>query len=430
MKVAHVLENFYPDSQGGTENYVRGISKAMSNLGYEVHVVAPRVEGHDDCYILDGIKVWRYGILKNVGNKQYKGLEAPDGLGDFVEIVKKINPDIVHFHTFNRAVNTYHLRSVAECGFRTVFTPHQAGIVCSAGTMLENGNKRCEGIVSRKKCVKCVALHSGTIYSSASFQNIISSLLPNSSFFRRVLPGRLYLKRQRMDELYEIGKYADVTIAISEWVEELLIKNGVPRVTLVKQGINTGFTKFGGNDATRQLKLVFVGRVYPIKNLELLCEAVESIDTADIELTIICVKGNDDYYINTKKKVNSIKNTRWIEDATLSQINEIVGKSDFLVLPSKSEMSPLVVLEAFASGTPVIGSDIPPISDLVIDGVNGKLFVEGNANSLRELLIWLMHNPKEKTRLRLGVKAPRTFVEVAEELSHIYNEIKQEGKKR
>lgn len=45
MKIVQVIENFFPNSIGGTETYVLNVAKNFISEGHEVHVVAPSVSG-------------------------------------------------------------------------------------------------------------------------------------------------------------------------------------------------------------------------------------------------------------------------------------------------------------------------------------------------------------------------------------------------
>ena len=60
---------------------------------------------------------------------------------------------------------------------------------------------------------------------------------------------------------------------------------------------------------------------------------------------------------------------------------------DILVLPSRSEGLPLVILEAFREHIPVIGSDIPEICEIVKEGETGYVFKVGNADDLRRKIL-------------------------------------------
>ena len=95
-----------------------------------------------------------------------------------------------------------------------------------------------------------------------------------------------------------------------------------------------------------------------------------------------------------------------------------LAQHDVLAVPSQClETGPLVVLEAFAAGTPVIGANLGGIAELVTDGVDG-LLVEPAAWATtlqrcatdRDLL----------PRLRAGIRPPRTMATVADEMLALY----------
>ena len=67
--------------------------------------------------------------------------------------------------------------------------------------------------------------------------------------------------------------------------------------------------------------------------------------------------------------------------------------SNILVIPSICyDNSPVVIYEAFCTGTPVIGSDIGGIPELICDGDNGLLFKAGSTASLKEKLVKVTKN--------------------------------------
>jgi glycosyltransferase involved in cell wall biosynthesis len=66
-----------------------------------------------------------------------------------------------------------------------------------------------------------------------------------------------------------------------------------------------------------------------------------------------------------------------------------LAQADILLMTSKSEGRPNAVLEAFAAGVPVVGTDIPGLRELVIPNANGKLFPFGNYQELANCLLSL-----------------------------------------
>jgi glycosyltransferase involved in cell wall biosynthesis len=67
-------------------------------------------------------------------------------------------------------------------------------------------------------------------------------------------------------------------------------------------------------------------------------------------------------------------------------VAEWLAASDLLCLPSHAEGSPNVIVEALASGVPVVASRVGGIPDLVQDGVTGLLTAPGDAPALARAL--------------------------------------------
>lgn len=68
------------------------------------------------------------------------------------------------------------------------------------------------------------------------------------------------------------------------------------------------------------------------------------------------------------------------------EVRSLLSVSDVFVLPSRSEGRPNALIEAVAAGLPVICADLPGVSGLVINGVNGWIFPSGNHMALADAL--------------------------------------------
>jgi glycosyltransferase involved in cell wall biosynthesis len=96
-------------------------------------------------------------------------------------------------------------------------------------------------------------------------------------------------------------------------------------------------------------------------------------------------------------------------------------RCDFVVVPSRwLETGPLVVLEAFAAGTPVLGARLGGIAELVSDDVDGVLVAPDDAPAWALTLASLANDPTRVARLRAGVRPPRTMDEVGCEMALLY----------
>jgi glycosyltransferase involved in cell wall biosynthesis len=94
---------------------------------------------------------------------------------------------------------------------------------------------------------------------------------------------------------------------------------------------------------------------------------------------------------------------------------------DILAVPSRlKECAPLVVLDAFAAGIPVIGSNCGGIAEQVQDRVDGLLVEPGNVSAWAEAIRLLAEKPSLLSELRAGIRLPRTMQDVASQMLEIY----------
>ncbi len=94
---------------------------------------------------------------------------------------------------------------------------------------------------------------------------------------------------------------------------------------------------------------------------------------------------------------------------------------DLVAVPSRwLETGPLVVLEAFAAGTPVFGARLGGIAEFVTDDVDGTLVPPDDAAAWAAVIAALVAAPERVARLRAGIRPPRTMDDVAREMAELY----------
>jgi glycosyltransferase involved in cell wall biosynthesis len=91
-------------------------------------------------------------------------------------------------------------------------------------------------------------------------------------------------------------------------------------------------------------------------------------------------------------------------------VNELLCRTDILVLPSFAEKLPMVILEAFALGIPVISTPVEAISEVIDDGRSGLLVPAGDVSALAHALKRLIED--SDLRRRLG-RQPCAFTQSA-----------------
>lgn len=144
--------------------------------------------------------------------------------------------------------------------------------------------------------------------------------------------------------------------------------------------------------------ILYVGVLTPLKGVHHLVNAfaVVAEDWPRAQLSIIGKDENKRYAADLSEQVNNLglkDRVRFMGAMSQSELAYWMANSSVLVLPSTSEGLGRVIIEAMATATPVIGSRVGGIPELVEDGVRGFLVPPGDEIALAERLRWILTNP-------------------------------------
>ncbi|WP_336339248.1 glycosyltransferase family 4 protein [Haloarcula brevis] len=226
---------------------------------------------------------------------------------------------------------------------------------------------------------------------------------------------------------YLAGRYADGIISISDHAQEELIRRygfSEKKVQMIPHGVNTD--KFQPQEETHpavspeKTTLLYVGRIGPRKGIDLALKSLSEIKDAEIEFLIAGTGRHKDHLEETAESLDVAEQTRFLGYVSEDELPELYSSADVFVLPSLYEGFGLVLLEAMASGTPVIGTDVGGIPTAVDDGTTG-LLVNRNVPSLTTAINRIVQN--EDYRKELSQNA----IEKAEDTSwdSIVNSVEQ-----
>ena len=172
------------------------------------------------------------------------------------------------------------------------------------------------------------------------------------------------------------------------------------------------------------LRLVFIGRIDPFKGVHLLLDAIAEMCPEELELDIYGQAVDEAYYRKCIERSRNWTHVKWKGVVGQQQLIPLLSTYDALCLPSTfSEMSPLVIQEAFAAGIPVIGSDVYGIAEQVKDGINGLLFPFNNVEALRRQIRRLIDQPEILDQLTVNTQEPPSFTRVAGQTMKVYKEL-------
>lgn len=231
-------------------------------------------------------------------------------------------------------------------------------------------------------------------------------------------------------KLGKVKKY----ISCAEEIRKGLLSLGIPQEKVMVQPIinHPIINQTAGLEQARddnRIRILFVGELTKGKGIDILLDAFKLAAKEREDIRLICVGDGAE-----KRKCQ-----RLIEESGLKdQVNLLgkfshretlgqIAKSDFLVIPSRTEGTPRTILEAFAFGKPVIASNVGGIPEVVKDGENGVLVEYGDVHSLAKATLSLTLD--EELRERLGrngknyLKTLPSWYEIATEIVGLYHEI-------
>ncbi len=138
--------------------------------------------------------------------------------------------------------------------------------------------------------------------------------------------------------------------------------------------------------------VLFIGRDSPVKGYDVLLEAVDYLNSKN---TILVLAGI--FYGEKKSEINGI---RILYVGSNNYMNSYYDLSTVVIIPSRNDTFPYVMLEAGIHSKPVIASNVGGISEYIVDGFNGLLVKPADSNDLVEKIDLLVGN--KQLAIKLG----------------------------
>lgn len=192
---------------------------------------------------------------------------------------------------------------------------------------------------------------------------------------------------------------ADRSVALSPVMRERIRAHGVPsdRIALIPNGLDPeeiGLTAAPASDPAhwhhQPLRLLFVGRLDPVKGIEVMLEALALAVQAGMELQLDLIGSGPPHRMRQLEQrsyqLGIDATVRWLGSQPRHSLAAHYGCSHLVLVPSLDDSLPTVVLEAMACGRPVLGSAVGGIPYLLGDGECGVLVPASQPRSLAEAL--------------------------------------------
>jgi len=219
----------------------------------------------------------------------------------------------------------------------------------------------------------------------------------------RTLPAKIAVKfYDKFIAPITINKF-DKIIAITKWEIPYLLKLGAKKdkIVYIPNGIPDEF--FTQKKSTENKKILFLGRIAPIKNIETLIRSMRLLKDKDINLEIVG-PAEEEYLKKLKSIMKGDKRITFTKP--IYNIEDKIKKIDsakIFVLPSIRESMPQSLIEAMAREKIAISSDNKGARDLIEDDKNGYLFKVGNYKELAQKI-----NQALKNGSKIGKEAKKS----------------------
>jgi glycosyltransferase involved in cell wall biosynthesis len=435
VRVVHVPFGYYPDPVGGTEVYVAELATALRAHGIESVVAAPALGDEPSAYMHGGVAVHRFpvGPMRDVADLYGTGDATAASAID--RVLADTGAAVLHLHAFTSASSLQALRAARRRGVAVAFTYHTPTASCVRGTLLRDGHLPCDGELLEQRCASCLLESRG----AADAVRAILSRTPTAVGRAVAAAGGTgpwvtalrarELTRLRHDTFRRLLGEADAVVAVCDWVRALLLRAGARPsvVTLSRQGTLARGTRGARPRPSDTLRLAFMGRLHPTKGVHVVVKALASKPMLRAALDIFGVVQDDAavrYSAELRALAGDDLRVRFVPPVTPGNVVPTLASYDATVVPSQwLETGPLTVLESFAAGVPVIGSNLGGIAELVGHDRDGWLVAHADVDAWANALERLAGDPALVARLTAGVRPPRTMDDVARDMASIYETI-------
>jgi glycosyltransferase involved in cell wall biosynthesis len=390
MKI--LMVNKYLYEKGGADKYAIELGTALKDTGHDVQFFGTRnknnvVGNKDDILVND------FEESKIIAPSAL--IYSRDAKKKMVQLLKAFKPDVAHFNNISYHLTTSIIDACQSLSIPSVMTIHDPQLVCPNHMLYHDG----------QVCCDCLKQH--------NFKPCLEHRCIKGSFLKS------YLGYKESNFVHKRGTYNLISrfICPSCFIQKALIDGGYQesKTTFMRNFSNMSVAK---SVPAKKDYILFFGRLSPEKGLDTLLAALPN----DVKL-IIAGQGP----LSLKLEHNEHSNISFVGYKTGDELRKLIQEARFSVYPSRwYENCPLSVFESISCCTPVIGSNLGGIPELIDDGKTGLLFDANNPTDLKTKIENLYHNERLLNDMYnncLAFKKVPTINEYTESMINLYKEV-------
>ncbi len=369
MKIVFLSDDFPPQSFGGAGISTYDLALGMKKAGQEVFVITTcRKESEAEEVDYNGLKVFKIASDYPARWRAYVSLYNRPVIRKLEKILRSINPDVIHVNNVHHYLSYHSIKLAKTYSKATVVT-------------LRDAMSFSFGKLKTEKYLK-------------NFDAHLTWLDQLKQARKRWNPLRnFFIKRY-------LG-YADKLFAVSDALKKALEQNGIKNVEVVHTGIDLSEYPTSYNGQNKKT-ILFAGRLSGAKGARVVEEVMKIIskEMPDVELLTAGTNG------------------KWLDR---EEMKETYAATSVVIVPSVCfDALPRTVLEASASGRPVISTPYGGAKEVIEDGITGYIVDPFKTDELAEKILDLLKNPEKAEKFgKAGHERVKTAFNLDEKIKYI-----------
>ena len=277
-------------------------------------------------------------------------------------------PDVVHIHNTFIMISPSVYEACRDAGIPVVQTLHNYRLICPGWSLSRDGHV----------CEECI--------DDGLWQSVRHGCYRDSRLMTAAVALMLQVHRTKGTWKRSVHSY----VALTNFAREKFIQGGLPPSAI---HVKPNFLESDpGERIASGRAFLFVGRLSAEKGVHTLLDAWQQLSHS-IPLVIVG-DGPLRRPLETAVRVKGLSNITFTGWLSKPDVYATVKNAAALIIPSVCyEGFPMTLVEAFACGTPVIGSNLGGVQEIVTNGRNGLHFAAGDANDLADKVEWAWARP-------------------------------------
>jgi glycosyltransferase involved in cell wall biosynthesis len=441
MTVAFFVHCFFPSHFYGTETYTLELAKHYRSMGIDVRVITAIFPGEPAAsdlvthYEFQGMPVTCIDKNRLPNTRVKDTYYQPDMRPVLAQVLRDVRPDVVHVtHLINHTAAL--LEVTQELGIPTYATFTDFFGFCFNNKLEAADGSLCAGpSPSRSNCIACYlkdrshhgdarrllrwAAHPDRVIWLARGANLARKFPP---FRGGPLDGLCEDLARRPETLLHLYSAVRGAATASQFLRTSYERNGFAMpISSIPFGVEIERHPKPERPAGQRPVVGFIGQIARHKGTDILIEAFTRLPRGAAELHIYGPADQEPAYMSRLQALAGDAPIQFRGTFPKEQMREVMDTLDLLVIPSRwYENSPLVLLNALATHTPVVVSDVAGMTEFLDEGRNGFSFQRGSVDGLERVLSELLLDRDRLCGLPMTTHYERTPRIMAEETLAIY----------